>query len=69
MSESSEHFEAVIADYEKSFVGSFAAALCNKYLPGKNFEVWCSISKFTGSLGYAMVKNNSEDFAKKMPKR
>ena len=69
MNECSEHFEDVIADYERSFVGSFAAALCNKYLPGKNFEVWCSISKFIGTLGYAMTKNNPKDFAKKMPKR
>jgi hypothetical protein len=28
-----DFFEDVLADYERSFIGAFAASLCNKHLP------------------------------------
>lgn len=53
----SDFFEEVIADYEKSFIGAFAESLCNKFLPAKNVKLLCSISKFVGSMGYALATN------------
>jgi hypothetical protein len=52
-----DYFEDVLADYERSFIGAFAAALCNKYLPSDQFQIYCSISKFVGNVGYSLVAN------------
>ena len=52
-----DYFEDVLADYERSFIGAFAAALCNKFLPSDNFKIYCSISKFVGNTGYSLVTN------------
>lgn len=52
-----DFFEDVISDYGRSFIGAFTEALFNKFIPGTNFKVFCSITKFVGDMGYALVTN------------
>lgn len=49
----------MVQDYERSFIGSFAHALLQTYLPASNdqFELYFTIAKFEGNMGYSLTQN------------
>ena len=52
------YFRDVISDYERSFIGSFAREVLETYLPNAakdKFELFFSIAKFEGNMGYSLT--------------
>lgn len=56
------YFNEVVQDYERSFIGSFAHSLLQTYLPnsGDQFELFFTIAKFEGNMGYSLTQNQEE---------
>ena len=56
------HFQEVVSDYERSFIGSFAHQVLQTYLPNTNgqFELFFTIAKFEGNMGYSLSQNSDE---------
>jgi hypothetical protein len=50
-----EYFEDVVKDYERSFIGSFASAVFDTL--DATSELYFSISKFEGNMGYSLTEN------------
>lgn len=56
-----EFFDEVVQDYERSFIGAFAHSLLNEYCgQDSNYELYFSVSKFEGNMGYALTQNYNE---------
>jgi hypothetical protein len=55
-----EYFEDVVTDYERSFLGSFSAALIEHFLPESDCELYFSISKFVNNMGFSLTQNKPE---------
>ena len=53
------YFNDVVQDYERSFIGSFSHALLQTYLPSTSdqFELFFTIAKFEGNMGYSLTQN------------
>ena len=56
------YFNEVVQDYERSFIGSFASALLQQYLPksGDTYELYFTVAKFEGNMGYSLTQNYDE---------
>jgi hypothetical protein len=55
-----EYFEDVVTDYERSFLGSFSAALIEHLLPESGCDLYFSISKFVNTMGFSLTQNKPE---------
>lgn len=53
-----DYFEDVLADYERSFIGAFAAAVCS--MKTTEVQLYCSITKFEGHMGYSLATNSGD---------
>lgn len=53
----------MVADYERSFIGSFATNLIEKFLPESNFELFFTVVKFENNQGYSLTLNDEEEFS------
>lgn len=53
----------MVQDYERSFIGSFTHALLQTYMPNSNdqFELFFTIAKFEGNMGYSLTQNFDEN--------
>ena len=53
------YYRDVVQDYERSFIGSFSHALLQTYLPSASdqFELYFTIAKFEGNMGYSLTQN------------
>lgn len=56
-----DYYSEVVSDYERSYVGSIATALFEKYLPGSNYELYFTIVKFENNLGYSLTQNQQDE--------
>lgn len=52
------YFQEVVADYERSFIGSFVFALIDSFLKDSEFELYFSISKFVNNMGFSLTQNS-----------
>ena len=52
----------MVQDYERSFIGSFIKAIYSTYLPssGEQYELFFTIAKFEGNMGYSLTQNYDE---------
>lgn len=48
-------------DYERSYIGSFASALFDALEHTDIFELYFTISKFEGNMGYSLTENLKEE--------
>lgn len=44
-------------DYERSFIGSFSSAVFDALDQTDVFELYFTISKFEGNMGYSLTEN------------
>lgn len=51
------YFEDVVMDYERSYIGSFSSALFDALDQTDVFELYFTISKFEGNMGYSLTEN------------
>jgi hypothetical protein len=49
------YFEDVVKDYERSFIGAFSLALIEQFLATSSFDLYLSISKFVGNMGFSLT--------------
>ena len=50
-----EYFNEVVSDYERSFIGSFAQCVIQNFLPNSQFELYFTVAKFEGNMGYSLT--------------
>jgi hypothetical protein len=55
-----QYFEDVVTDYERSFLGSFSAALIEHFLPESGCDLYFSMSKFANHMGFSLSQNKPE---------
>lgn len=50
-------FEDVVMDYERSYIGSFSSAVFDALDQTDIFQLYFTISKFEGNMGYSLTEN------------
>ena len=50
-----DYFDDVVTDYERSFLGSFTAALIEHLLPESGCELYFSMAKFQNNMGFSLT--------------
>ena len=56
-----DYLDDVVSDYERSFIGAFASALFDNFLPESGCELYFSISKFINNMGFSLTQNSPEN--------
>jgi hypothetical protein len=56
-----DYFADVVADYERSFIGSFCTALFSMFSErAADVELYLTITKFNANMGYNLTQNSGE---------
>jgi hypothetical protein len=55
------YLEDVVTDYERSFLGSFSAALIEHFLADSGCDLYFSVSKFVNNMGFSLTQNKPEE--------
>ncbi len=51
-----DHFEDVVKDYERSFIGAFSSALMEIVRPeNEQYDIYFTIAKFVNNMGYSLT--------------
>ena len=55
-----EYFNEVVSDYERSFIGAFATTVVEELLADSGCELYFTVAKFEGNMGYSLTQNYEE---------
>ena len=55
-----DYFNEVVSDYERSFIGAFATSVIEDFLPDSGCELYFTVAKFEGNMGYSLTQNYDE---------
>ena len=55
-----EYFNEVVSDYERSFIGAFATSVIEELLADSGCELYFTVAKFEGNMGYSLTQNYEE---------